>query len=504
MFQKIRTGALIVSVILFIMFAGIVPQVSALTWSTETPVVSSTVSEYSPAMTQTADGRIWLLWHRVVGTKAQIFYMIYNGAWSNETQLTTDLSSNVNPAIIQAQDGKIWIFWSSDRMGPAGNWEIYYRTSSNNGVSWSADTRLTIDASYDKRPSVIQAQDGKIWVLWFSNRSGNDDLFYTTYDGSWTSFGVQLTTDVTNDQASSIVQAQDGKIWVFWSSYRTGAYQLWYKTTTDGGVSWSAETQLTSGGKWDEAPWAIQAKNGKIWVTWQRDSGRDYDIYYKTFDGAAWSGDTGFVTDNSDELTPSIYQTANTTIWLSWSTSINGDFDIYYKKTLADYDVAVKTVTCDSPLAYKGYNRQFQVKVKNEGLLSASFSVTAYYNSTLIGTQSVTSLASNAETVLTFVWNTTVAAFGRYVLSATASGLVGEEDLTDNSLNGPVVLLTIAGDVNGDRSVNVVDGAAVSAHWYPGPPVGPLGYGAVCDVNGDGKVDIIDSSIVSARWGQSW
>jgi hypothetical protein len=106
--------------------------------------------------------------------------------------------------------------------------------------------------------------------------------------------------------------------------------------------------------------------------------------------------------------------------------------------------------------------------------------------------------------VLTFVWNTTVAAFGRYVLSATASGLVGEEDLTDNSLNGPVVLLTVAGDVNGDRSVNVVDGAAVSAHWYPGPPVGPLGYGAVCDVNGDGKVDIIDSSIVSARWGQSW
>ncbi len=505
LFQKITSKVLIASVILLVTLAGVIQEASALTWSTETPLISSTVSEYSPAMAQTADGRIWLLWHKYVSGKSQIFYNIYDGLWSGETQLTTDLSSNVNPAIVQALDGTIWVFWSSDRIGPAGNWEIYYRTSSNNGASWSADTRLTMDVSADSRPSVMQAQDGKIWVVWYSNRFGNNDLFYTTYDGSWTSFGVQLTSDLGVDKDPAIVQVLDGTIWVFWSSYRSGDYELWYKTSIDNGVSWQTETQLTSASSWDELPSATLTLSGRIWVAWQADrSGSDYDIYYKTFDGFVWSSDVRIVSDNDEDILPSIYRLANSTIWVTWATSRNGDFDIYYKYILADYDVAVKSITAQSTLAYQGYNRQVQVKVRNEGLLSATFSVTAYYNSSPIGTQAVTGLASHTETTLTFLWDTTGLAYGNYVLSATASGLVGEEDLTDNSLSGDVVLLTIPGDVNGDKIVNVVDAASNSAHWYPGPPIGPLGYSITNDIDIDGSVGIVDSAIVSAHWGQSW
>ena len=58
----------------------------------------------------------------------------------------------------------------------------------------------------------------------------------------------------------------------------------------------------------------------------------------------------------------------------------------------------------------------------------------------------------------------------------------------------------ITGDVNGDKVVNVVDAASVSAHWYPGPPMGPLGYGKEADINLNGIVDIVDSALVSANW----
>jgi len=59
---------------------------------------------------------------------------------------------------------------------------------------------------------------------------------------------------------------------------------------------------------------------------------------------------------------------------------------------------------------------------------------------------------------------------------------------------------TIPGDVNGDGTVNVADAASVSAHWYPGPPRGPLGYGREADINLDGIVDIGDAALVSANW----
>jgi len=56
------------------------------------------------------------------------------------------------------------------------------------------------------------------------------------------------------------------------------------------------------------------------------------------------------------------------------------------------------------------------------------------------------------------------------------------------------------GDINGDRIVNIVDASIVSAHWYPGPPIGPLGFDSVADLNNDGIVNILDASIVSAHW----
>jgi len=61
----------------------------------------------------------------------------------------------------------------------------------------------------------------------------------------------------------------------------------------------------------------------------------------------------------------------------------------------------------------------------------------------------------------------------------------------------------LKGDANGDGAVDIFDIGTVSAHWYPGPPIGPLGYGKEADINMDGSVDIFDIALVSANWGRS-
>jgi len=499
----------LILLILALALTTISSQAYALTWSAEMQVTTDPGRDQSPAMIQTSDGRIWIFWHSYRTGNAEIFYKTYNGVtWSDDTQLTSDPSADVNPAAILDAYGIIWVFWGTTRYGPSGNYEIVYVRSFNNGGSWSSVSRITIDVYDDRRPSVMQAADGKIWVAWHSSRTGNYEIFYTYYDGAWYNFGTQLTSNSYPDISASIIQTSDGKIWIFWSSYATGDYEIFYTTSTDGGISWSTYTQLTNDkNSWDQAPWAKQVQNGKIWVVWEADrSGNDFDLYYKTFDGSTWSGDIKLVSDNSEDTLPAIFQAANTTIWAAWSSTrgVIGDYNIFYKLALADFDVAVKGVTSTSALVYQGYNRQVQVKVKNEGVQSATFSVTAYYDSTPIGTQTVTSLAPNTESTLTFLWGTTGVSYGDHILSATASAVPGEEDLADNSLTGDTVMVTIPGDVNGDKLVNVLDAAAESAHWYPGPPIGPLGYSITNDVNIDGRVDILDSAIVSSRWGQSW
>lgn len=64
--------------------------------------------------------------------------------------------------------------------------------------------------------------------------------------------------------------------------------------------------------------------------------------------------------------------------------------------------------------------------------------------------------------------------------------------------------VTIPGDVNRDKIVDIFDIGAISAHWYPGPPIGSLGYHPNSDINNDLAVDIFDIGITSSHWGETW
>lgn len=63
--------------------------------------------------------------------------------------------------------------------------------------------------------------------------------------------------------------------------------------------------------------------------------------------------------------------------------------------------------------------------------------------------------------------------------------------------NGNAYAIQISGAHTGAR---VLDAAAVSAHWYPGPPIGPLGYAPNFDFNCDGAINVLDAAIISAYW----
>lgn len=96
-----------------------------------------------------------------------------------------------------------------------------------------------------------------------------------------------------------------------------------------------------------------------------------------------------------------------------------------------------------------------------------------------------------------WVWGQT----NEYTRSPVEPGLYVVNDTLGLGLSAMFEITSVLpGDVNNDHVVNLVDLALVSAHWYPGPPVGPLGYGFDFDVNRDAAINILDSSVISACW----
>jgi len=108
------------------------------------------------------------------------------------------------------------------------------------------------------------------------------------------------------------------------------------------------------------------------------------------------------------------------------------------------HDVAILNVTSSTTLAQVGEVVDIRVKVKNEGTTGESFTVTAFYNSTVVGTLFVEGLDPGNEKQLVFHWNTQNVTEGNYILKAYASTVPGEDDTGDNYFEDGIVKISAA------------------------------------------------------------
>jgi len=484
---------------------------SEVSWSGEIRLTTFISWDVGSSITQTIDGKIWVVWQRESSGNWDIFYKTYDGSsWSADTRLTTDPAHDTAPSIFQSPSGTIWVVWASDRNG---NYDIFYKTSSNGGLSWSSDTSITNDSSDDVTPELIEASNGTLLVVWARKAAnGYYDIFYKTSSSggaSWSS-DIRLTTDPSQDKLPSIRQMWDGRIWVAWGSNRAGNNEIYYKIYD--GVEWSADTRLTySVDLLDSDPSIVQARDGSIWVVWSSREAKeppipDDDLFYEVSvdNGVTWSGSVQLTFDSSwDELWPSIAQMGNGSLWVTYTSDKDDNYDIYYvmSSKVIIHDVTVTDIVASPVLIYRGDEVYIDVTVLNEGEVPEAFNVICYANSTAIGTQSV-SLGAGASTVLTFVWDTTGFKRGNYVASARALPPPDETvpSQVDNSFSDGVVRVKIPGDVDDNGFVNILDLATIGVVF--GTRMGEPRYNVDADINHDGVIDVSDLAITGRNYGK--
>jgi hypothetical protein len=153
-----------------------------------------------------------------------------------------------------------------------------------------------------------------------------------------------------------------------------------------------------------------------------------------------------------------IYAINETTGALVWSYKTDGSV-AYSSAAVADgmlfigswdgkvycfgaHDVAIVDVSPSATGFYAGEMVNITITLNNEGTFNETFSVNTYYDSTLIGTQTVTDLPQDEEKTLTFNWNTTDIPGGYYAISANATIVPGETDLADNNFMDGTITVT--------------------------------------------------------------
>ena len=260
-------------------------------------------------------------------------------------------------------------------------------------------------------------------------------------------------------------------------------------------IAWARKVQLNT--------------EGKANFTLTVPAGADFDLYLYNSTGTSY-GEPAIVAKSTTATTgghEQIIVTApyNGTYYLvakrATSTTEGGTFTLESEFT-PNHDVAVIQVEPSANATYEGNKLNITVTVENKGLNTESFNVTAFYNNTSIGQQTVLNLEAGAQATLNFTWSTPKGAPGNYVVKAQTASVQNEYNLTDNTRYcDELIYIKIIGDVNSDGTVNNLDimdlskaygSTKTSARWNPN-----------CDFNSDSKVDAIDLSDLGKNYGKT-
>ncbi|HMQ78904.1 MAG TPA: exo-alpha-sialidase [Ignavibacteria bacterium] len=259
--------------------------------------------------------------------KWEIYYKRSTDAgitWDADIRMTFDTNSWA-PSIAVSGSYVHIVWWKMDNPG------IYYMRSTNGGISWETAVRLNVNSCWS--PSI--AASGSYVHLVYENLSypAGSEIEYrrSTDDGATWGAVVRLTNDTVHSSLPSIA-VSGSQVHVVWDE-RDSRNHIYHRHSADGGLTWGAISQLSENNAFSISA-SIAVAGSLVHTVWEDRRNDNSEIYYKrsTDGGATWGVDTRLTNFAESSQLPSIAVSDNLVhvVWYDWR---DANTEIYYKQS---------------------------------------------------------------------------------------------------------------------------------------------------------------------------
>ncbi len=276
-----------------------------------------------------------VVWYDFRDVNFEIYYKRSTDAgvsWGADTRLTNNTGYSLYPSVT-ATGSVVHVVWKDER---DGNWEIYYKRSIDEGVTWGADTRLTNNSATSELPSV-SVSGSAVHVVWYDGRDEHGVIYYKRSTDGGISWGADTRLSDSSVSAGMASLTVSGSVvHVVWNDYRhdpVGFPEIFYKRSTDGGISWGTDTRLTNNPAFSFFP-SVSVSGSFVNVVWYDSRDGNSEIYYKrsTDGGISWEADTRLTNNTADSWLPSV-SVSGSVVHAIWMDKREGHDEIYYKRS---------------------------------------------------------------------------------------------------------------------------------------------------------------------------
>lgn len=163
--------------------------------------------------------------------------------------------------------------------------------------------------------------------------------------------------------------------------------------------------------------------------------------------------------------------------------------------------ITISNLAVSKSRVAQGYSLRINTTADNPGDSVEAFDMTTYANGTTIDTKEI-AVMNGSSTPITFDWNTKGFAYGNYSISAYATPVPSEPNITGNNVLGSWVEVTIPGDLDGDFKVSLSD-LVILAKPYGSNP-GDIKWNPNADIDDDSVVGRSDLAILAQHYGEHY
>ena len=296
---------------------------------------------------------IHVVWQDQRDGNFEIYYKLstnHGVTWSGDERLTTNGATSVNPSI-SLRLNVIQVVWQDDR---DGNNEIYFKRSLDNGITWEPIVRMTNNSGSSTSPSITTDSGENTHIVWQDNRDGNDEIYYINSTNSGLTWAAE-SRFTTNSAASKKPCIQRfytsgvGSLNVVWEDDRDGNFEIYLKRSTNNGSTWEAIQRITNSTGNSYAP-ALSVSPTHIHLVWEDNRTGTYGIYYNVSSnsGVSWASDLKLNTGTAVARYPLAGFSVNK-VYVLWSDLRDSDYEIYYKQNPTGNPTGITNINSQTP-----------------------------------------------------------------------------------------------------------------------------------------------------------
>jgi hypothetical protein len=283
-------------------------------------------------------GKLHVVWKDNTSGNFEIYYKKSPDGgltWITGKRLTFTSGSSGKPAIAVDASHNLHVVWEEDL---SGNIEIYYKKSTDGGVNWTTNKRLswTAGSSYD--PFIAVDSSAYLHVAWSDDTPGNEEVFYAKSKdrgATWTA-GKRLSWTADESEDPAIGLDPSGFVHVVWSDETPGNSEVYHKGSTDGGTSWTAGKRLTWNSGSSNGQVIAVSSSGNLGVVWQDNTPGNFEIYSKNSldGGTTWTSNKRITWDSGNSFNPVMAVDSSDYLHVVFMDDTPGNFELFYKKSL--------------------------------------------------------------------------------------------------------------------------------------------------------------------------